>query len=67
YFGFTAVQRIKIVQKPLPTPVEKEKPSTPSLNGDAETRLAALLDQIEDEALRKALQRMGRGVFSSGS
>ncbi|MEL7274004.1 MAG: DciA family protein [Pseudomonadota bacterium] len=67
YFGFTAVQRIKIVQKPLPTTTEKKKPAAPSIDGEAETRLAAMLDQIEDEALREALKRMGRGVFSDRS
>ncbi|MEM9732548.1 MAG: DciA family protein [Pseudomonadota bacterium] len=70
YFGFTAIHRIKIVQKPLSKPKEtgrKEKPATPSLTGEAQRRLASLLEHIEDEALRQVLKRMGQGVFSARS
>lgn len=67
YFGFAAISRIKLVQKPLPKTTQRPSPEAPSLDGEQAARLHTMLDEIEDEKLREALQRMGRGVFSSSS
>lgn len=67
YFGFAAVARLKIVQKPLAKIVEKSRKPAPSLPSSQKERLSRLLATIEDQDLRAALVRMGTGVFSEGS
>ena len=61
YFGFQAVERIQIVQKPVAPerkPVRKKAP----LTKEDEARLEARSEGIEDEGLREALLRLGRSV-----
>ncbi len=67
FFGFAAVDRVKIVQKPVVavSAVSRKKP--PVLNSAGEKRLNRLLADVDDEELRAALKKMGRGVFSSSS
>ena len=67
YFGFAAVARLKIVQKPLSKIVRKSQKTAPSLPSGQQERLTQLLETVEDENLRAALIRMGTGVFSEGS
>lgn len=64
FFGFRAIARIRIVQKPVlhrPPPRRHELPE-PAPREKA--RLAAILDRIEDDGLRRRLERLGRGVFA---
>ncbi|MCJ8310497.1 MAG: DUF721 domain-containing protein [Rhizobiaceae bacterium] len=86
YFGFTAVSKLKLVQKPLQTMPQRRKARMPRGGGGGEgggeggagsqrgelaqakaDRLEAMVDGIEDENLKKALKKLGKGVFSEGS
>ncbi|MEJ1157819.1 DUF721 domain-containing protein [Prosthecomicrobium sp. N25] len=64
-FGFTAVGRIRIVQKPVVRIEVKRAPALRPLGGSEEAALAASLDGIADEGLRAALDRLGRAVKGS--
>lgn len=65
HFGFPAVARLKIVQKPI----ERLGPTRPrrlrALGAAEEARVADLTAGIEDQGLREALARLGRAVAGS--
>lgn len=76
YFGFSAVSRMKLVQKPIRTTgrsVGQQRTSseqfnnTNSLAEDKRSRLEDLVGKLENDDLKKALEKLGRGVFSKGS
>jgi len=67
YFGFAAVARLKILQKPLAKGVQRPTKEAPVLPVGKEQELSLMLETVEDESLRSALKRMGTGVFSEGS
>ncbi|PRX02612.1 UNVERIFIED_ORG: hypothetical protein BCL66_12710 [Martelella mediterranea] len=63
FFGFSAIDRIKVVQKPVQPPGgHRKKPPelSPAEARDLEARLAG----IESEKLRAAIMRLGAGVMS---
>ena len=63
YFGFPAVSRMRIVQKPVnQTPVRK--PLRP-LDTLQKKRLSTILDGVEEGPLRLALEKLGQGVLAS--
>ncbi|MGI9355409.1 MAG: DUF721 domain-containing protein, partial [Rhizobiaceae bacterium] len=55
YFGFAAVARLKLVQKPLAKIVKKSGKAAPPLPSSQKERLFQLLETVEDEDLRAAL------------
>lgn len=63
FFGYRAVAQARIVQGPVgaraPAPPAAE-PADPA----AEERAVSLVAAVDDDALRAALQRLGRGVFT---
>ncbi|MBC8338113.1 MAG: DUF721 domain-containing protein [Rhodospirillales bacterium] len=63
YFGFRAVDGIKIIQGPLPDRQKKPDWSPRKLDPGEESRLAENLMDVDDEDLRKALQTLGRAVI----
>ena len=65
HFGFPAVARLKIVQKPIDRPRVARPPRLRPLAASEEARLAALVEGIEDEGLRAALSRLGHAVVAS--
>ncbi len=65
YFGFRAVTRLAIVQGPLPRRDPPPPPGPRPLAPDEEARLEALLADMRDEGLRRALERLGRAVLGS--
>ncbi len=67
YFGFTAVGKVKLVQKPLPARDQRRKWGKQKLNSENTERLNHMLDTIEDGPIKDALKKMGEGVFSKGS
>jgi hypothetical protein len=73
YFGFTAVGKLKLVQKPLATMGRpgrrgQDRQAKPRELADSKRQhLAAVVEDIEDDKLRQALEKLGRGVFSKGS
>lgn len=62
FFGFAAIDRIRIVQKPVSAnrPVRR---GLPVLAANEQKKLTGLLGEIEDDRLRAALERLGRGVI----
>lgn len=67
YFGFAAVKRLKIVQKPVETTVAKARPELRPLSDEKRQRVEALLSSVDDHDLKTALEKMGIGVFSRRS
>ena len=76
YFGFFAINRIKLTQKPIAadgTPKssaharESRSGAPKDLAADKRAKLDDLVGSIENEDLRRALEKLGRGVFSEGS
>lgn len=64
FLGFTAIGRIKIVQKQL-TDFGRQKPPTPrALNNAERERLEHLTQGIEDEGLKESLKRLGASVLA---
>jgi hypothetical protein len=63
FFGYPAVNRIKIEQKPVMRFREKRGREEPVLKGDERAALEASLSRIEDEGLRETLFRLGTHVL----
>ena len=64
FLGYSAIGRIKIVQKSIGA--EKPIKSAPRVLPDAQMReIAKKVSGVEDEELRKALERLGKNVAAS--
>ena len=63
-FGFPAVDRVRIVQKPVSK--TGGKPAPAELSEAERQRLDALVSAIEDPKLRAALSRLGAGILACG-
>ena len=64
FFGFPAINQIRIVQKPVA--VQPRRPPRPRpLTGAAARHLDELVDGIEGEALKAALKRLGTAVLGN--
>lgn len=64
FFGFAAIERLRIVQKPVarldrPSPAEP-----PALDAEARRKLDAILAKVEPGPLRDRLARLGAGVIA---
>lgn len=66
YFGYRSVERLRIVQGPLPTAEAPLNPPPRALDQSEEKDLAERLAGIEDEDLRAALDALGRVVAVRG-
>ena len=64
FFGYPAVSKIRIEQKPIMRFKEKHKRAEPVLNPVEKASLEASLSQIEDEGLRETLFRLGTHVLA---
>jgi hypothetical protein len=62
-FGYAAVDRIRIVQRPIARPAVQRAPRLRALSIAEERRIALAVEGIEDEGLRAALERLGRGLI----
>jgi len=62
HFGFPAVARLKIVQKPIARLGPDRPPRPRTLGAAEEARVADLTAGIADDGLRAALARLGRAV-----
>jgi len=62
FLGYAAIARIRIVQGPVAQRQPLERAEIP-LDSAAEARLGAEIAGVEDDALRAALARLGRGVL----
>lgn len=64
FFGWAAVNRIKIMQKPvMPRPRSRPK-SPPPLTSEEKTRLETQVEGVENDRLRDALRKLGEQVIS---
>lgn len=66
YFGYRAVERLKLVHGPVPAPVEVPAPAARTLDPAEEAEIDARLEAVGDNDLRAALARLGRAVAGRG-
>lgn len=67
YFGFSAVRRLKLVQKPVRVVARPQTGTTAADMQGKEERLKELIRDVDDPGLKLALEKLGRGVFSKRS
>lgn len=65
FLGFSAIGRVKLVQKPVRSEAAAPKPRLRALSGAEEARLSQVVGAVEDAGLRAALERLGRSVAGS--
>ncbi|MEZ5871899.1 MAG: DciA family protein [Nitratireductor sp.] len=65
FFGFAAVARIKIVQKPVQVRKAPARRELPHLGRQDQDRLNAIIEKIDNDELRQSLEKLGRGVFGN--
>jgi hypothetical protein len=63
FFGYRAVAQARIVQGPVGARAP-QPPVPPPFDEAADRRIASETAAVEDEGLRAALERLGRGVFT---
>lgn len=66
FLGYAAVGRVRIVQAPVAANDRPPPPSPPALSAEDDARLDEAVARVEDDRLREALGRLGRGVLSRG-
>jgi hypothetical protein len=62
FFGFPAVRQVRIVQKPVSQTFRHPR-KPPPLKGEAARRLEGMMEGIESETLKKAVERLGTAVL----
>ncbi len=62
YYGYKAVDRLKMIQGPLPKRAEKEETQLPPLDTQEEKALQDRLSSVGDDDLKEALDRLGQAV-----
>ncbi len=63
FFGFAAIEKIQIVQKPVKPLREINHRELPQLDEEKQKRLDMILQHIDDPELREKLEIFGRGVL----
>lgn len=63
FLGFTAIGRIRIVQKPLAAGKKMQKPAPRPLSAPEKTKLAGTVGLIEDDGLRASLEKLGATIL----
>lgn len=63
YFGWNAVARLRLRHGPLPKRAGA-RPPPPEPDAETAARLDAVLDKVDDPALREVLSRLGRYVVA---
>ena len=67
FFGFTAIEKIKIVQKPVTAPKQNKVRTPAKLNEQQTAKLDKILDHIDNPELKEKLAKLGRGVMGKGN
>lgn len=62
FFGFRAVDTLKIIHGPLPKRVKRERPALPPLRAEARVEIENSLAHVGDDDVRDALARLGENV-----
>jgi hypothetical protein len=65
FLGFSAIGRIRIVQKPVTRPKAPERPVLRPLAAEEKARIERSVGKIEDDGLRASLERLGASVLGS--
>ena len=65
FLGFSAVGRIRILQKPVTQLSSKPKPVPRVLSQEEKARLAGTVGKIEDDGLRASLERLGTTIVGT--
>jgi hypothetical protein len=63
FLGFTAIGRIRILQKPVLTEKARPKPAPRPLTSAEKDRLSGTVGKIEDDGLRASLERLGATIL----
>ncbi len=63
FLGYGAIGHLRIIQAPVSAKGIAEAAAERQLSAAAETQLAETLAALEDDSLRTALDRLGRGVL----
>jgi hypothetical protein len=63
FFGYPAIGQIRIVQKPVSNAALR-RPVPKKLQGEKARHLETLMDGIESDSLRRAIERLGTAVLS---
>ena len=63
YFGFAAVERLHIIQGPLPERPKDDRPPPRPLSEIEEKGLLSCLSDVEDDDLHRALEDLGRAIL----
>lgn len=66
FLGFSAIGRIRIVQKPMTDKTPKPRPRLRALSQDEKTKLAGTVRKIDNEGLRASLERLGATILGAG-
>ena len=64
-FGFNAIGRIRIVQKPVSSSSAKAHPRLRKLTDTEQGKLAGTIRLIEDEGLKASLEKLGANILGS--
>lgn len=67
YFGFRAVEKLRLKQTPIRRPESVRQPERSSrpLNAEQRAKLEDLLVGVEDRELRQALENLGQSLFGA--
>lgn len=65
FLGFTAVGRLRIVQKPILNTASVPKPRPRQLTDTERSKLSGTVGMIEDEGLRASLERLGATIIGT--
>ncbi len=63
FYGYRAVDRIKLVQGPIPAPQERQQTTIKALSGAESAALSEQTAATRSTDLRRALQRLGASVL----
>lgn len=64
YFGYSAVNKLRVLQGPLPEGPEEDTAWSPRpLTAPEEEQLTLELSEIEDPELRRSLENLGRAII----
>lgn len=67
FLGYAAIGQLRIVQGPIAAAGGETAPRPRPIAAEDETRLAETLAPVDNDGLRAALERLGRGVLADKS